>query len=39
MNQSRILVTPISDHLMQFCIFKGNNETFNDLPKYIEVEL
>ena len=36
--ESGILVTPISDHLMQFCIFKGNYEASNDLPKYIEVE-
>ena len=37
-HESGILVTPISDHLMQFCIFKGNYEASNDLPKYIEVE-
>ena len=38
MNESGILVTPISDHLMQFCIFKGNYKASNDLPTYIEVE-
>ena len=37
-HESGILVTPISDHLMQFCIFKGNYEASNDLPKSIEVE-
>ena len=37
-HESGILVTTISDHLMQFCIFKGNYEASNDLPKYIEVE-
>ena len=37
-HESCILVTPISDHLMQFCIFKGNYEASNDLPKCIEVE-
>ena len=37
-HESGILVTTIFDHLMQFCIFKGNYETSNDLPKYIEVE-
>ena len=37
-HESGILVTPICDHLMQFCIFKGNYKASNDLPKYIEVE-
>ena len=37
-HESGILVTPISDHLMQFCIFKGNYDASNDLPKYIQVE-
>ena len=37
-HESGILVTPISDHLMQFCIFKGSYETTNNLLKYIEVE-
>ena len=37
-HDSGILVTPISDHLMQFCIFKGIYETTINLPNYIEVE-
>ena len=37
-HESGIVVTPISDHLMKFCIYKGSYETTNNLPKYIEVE-
>ena len=37
-HESGILVIPISDHVMQFCIFKGNYEASNDLSKYIKVE-
>ena len=33
-HKSDIVVTPISDHLMQFCVVKGNYKTSNDLPKY-----
>ena len=36
--ESGIFVTPILDHLMQCCIFKGYYEASNDFPKYIEVE-
>ena len=37
-HESGILVTPIADHLMQFCIFKGSYEATNNLSKYIEVK-
>ena len=34
-----ILVTPVSDHLMQFCIVKGRQgRNINNFPKGIEVE-
>ena len=34
-----ILVTPVSDHLMQFCIVKGRQgRNINNFPKCIEVE-
>ena len=34
-----ILVTPVSDHLIQFCIIKGKQwHPTNNSPKYIEVE-
>ena len=34
-----ILVTPVSDHLMQFCIFKRRQgRNINNFPKCIEVE-
>ena len=34
-----ILVTPVSDHLIQFCIIKGKQgQPTNNSPKYIEVE-
>ena len=36
---SGILVTPISDHLMQFCTIIGKKErSTKNYPKYIEVE-
>ena len=38
-HESGFLVTPISDHLMQFCIFKGSYEATNNLPKYIHVKV
>ena len=37
-NLSGILVTPISDHLMQFCTIIGKKERSKKYPKYIEVE-
>ena len=36
---ARMLVTPVSDHLIHFCIIKGKQgQPTNNSPKYIEVE-
>ena len=37
-HKARILVTPISDHLMQFCVIIGNFQISNHKTKYVEIE-
>ena len=37
-HKAGILVTPISDHLMQFCVIIGNFQISNHKTKYVEIE-